>query len=125
MCEQRPITWMGNSLNCLKDFPEEVCREMGYAFYLAQTGGRHMHAKSLSGRKEFSGGAVIEVVENYDDNTYRAAYTTKIGDRIYVLHAFQKKSKRGIATPKQDIDLIVKRLKDAQSLAARRIGAVK
>ena len=116
---------MGDSLDRLKDFPETVRREMGYALYLAQSGGRHPHAKPLSGRKEFSGGAVVEVVEDHDDGTFRAAYSTKIGDHIYVLHAFQKKSKRGIATPKQDIDLIVKRLKDAQALAARRSGAAK
>ena len=85
---------------------------MGYALFLAQMGERHSTmAKTPSG---FGGGAVIEVRESHDGNAYRAVYTVRYADAVYVLHAFQKKSKKGITTPKADIDLIEKRLKDLQ-----------
>jgi len=91
-------------------FPRMVQREMGYALFLAQMGERHRTmAKTLGG---FGGAAVIEVRESYDGNAYRAVYTVRYADAVYVLHAFQKKSKRGTATPKADIDLIETRLKD-------------
>jgi phage-related protein len=91
-------------------FPRTVQREMGYALYLAQMGERHSAmAKTLSG---FGGAAVVEVRESYDGNAYRAVYTVRYADAVYVLHAFQKKSKKGIATPRAEIDLIEKRLKD-------------
>ncbi len=83
---------------------------MGYALFLAQMGERHSTmAKTLGG---FGGAAVIEVKESYDGNAYRAVYTVRYAEAIYVLHAFQKKSKKGIATPKTEMDLIEKRLKD-------------
>lgn len=125
MDRQRPITWIGDSQDRLRDFPTTVRREMGYALYLAQTGGKHPKAKFLTGRKDFSGGKVVEVVENDNAGTCRTVYSTRIDDDVYVLHAFQKKSKRGIATPKEDIDVIVRRLKAAEVLAAgrRRGGA--
>lgn len=84
---------------------------MGYALYLAQSGEKHPSAKLLKG---FKGAGVLEVVEDFDGDTYRAVYTVKLAGVIYVLHAFQKKSKHGLATPKQDIDLIEKRLKRAK-----------
>jgi len=91
-------------------FPRMVQREMGYALFLAQMGERHRTmAKTLGA---FGGAAVIEVRESYDGNAYRAVYTVRYADAVYVLHAFQKKSKRGTATPKADIDLIETRLKD-------------
>ena len=91
-------------------FPQAVQREMGYALFLAQMGERHATmAKTLGG---FGGATVVEVRQSHDGNAWRAVYTVRFGDAVYVLHAFQKKSKRGIATPKADIDLIEKRLKD-------------
>ncbi len=95
-------------LEDLKEFPEEVRGEVGYALYLAQTGSRHPNAKPLKG---FGGARVLEIVEDYAGDTYRAVYTVKLAGIVYVLHAFQKKSKQGIATPKRDIDLIKERLK--------------
>ena len=108
----RPIVWVRSSHNDLKKFPADVQDEMGYALYIAQIGDKHPKAKPLKG---FSG--VMEIRSNYASSTYRAVYTTKIGDVIYVLHAFQKKSKRGIGTPRQEIALIRRRLQRAQELA--------
>ncbi len=108
---EKPVAWIGSSLEDLKQFPQEVCRVVGYALYLAQNGGKHPDAKPLKG---FGGASVLEVVEDYDGDTYRAVYTVKFRDAICVLHAFQKKSKHGIATPKQDIDLIRQRLNQAK-----------
>ena len=104
------VVWIGSSLDDLKKFPEEVQGEMGYALYLAQTEKKHISAKPLKG---FGGAGVLEIVTNFDSDTYRAVYTVKLAGVVYVLHAFQKKSKKGIATPNQDIDLIKKRLKRA------------
>lgn len=89
---------------------------MGYALHLAQVGDKHQDAKPLKG---FGGASVLEVVEDFDGDTYRAIYTVKIRDRVCVLHAFQKKSKAKIATPKQDIDLVKQRLKKAQELYSK------
>ncbi|MCG6133068.1 MAG: type II toxin-antitoxin system RelE/ParE family toxin [Nostoc sp. LLA-1] len=107
----KPIEWVANSLEDLKDFPEDVQQVVGYALYLAQCGEKHPSAKPLQG---FKGAGVLEVVEDFDGDTYRAVYTVKLAGVIYVLHAFQKKSKQGIATPKQDVDLIESRLKRAK-----------
>ena len=91
-------------------FPRAVQREMGYALFLAQMGGHHPKtAKTLKG---FGGGMVIEVRESYEGNAYRAVYTVHYADVVYVLHAFQKKSKKGAATPKAEMDLVERRLKD-------------
>ncbi|WP_244221974.1 type II toxin-antitoxin system RelE/ParE family toxin [Corallococcus exercitus] len=97
----------------LKAFPEEVRGVMGYALHLAQAGGKHPEAKPLTG---FKGAGVLEVVEDFDGDTFRAVYTVKLKGVIYVLHAFQKKSRKGIKTPKQDIDLVKRRLKAAEDL---------
>lgn len=91
--------------------PPEVIDVFGYALHLAQQGGKHSQAKPLKG---FGSAGVLEVVEDDDGNTYRAVYTVRFGDAIYVLHCFQKKSHKGIATPKQYLDLIHARLKLAQ-----------
>ena len=105
---KKPVVWLGSTLDELRKFPEEVRDEMGYALYLAQIGDKHATAKPLKG---FGSAGVLEIVDNYDGDTYRTVYTVKLAGVIYVLHAFQKKSKKGIATPKKDIDLIKKRLK--------------
>ena len=104
----KPIVWLGNSLDELRKFPNEVQDEMGYALYQAQIGKKHPDAKPLKG---FKGSRVLEIVENFDGDTFRTIYTVKLAGVVYVLHAFQKKSKKGIATPPQDIELIQKRLK--------------
>ena len=107
----KPVEWIGSSRDDLRDFPEDVQQIMGFALYRAQLGKKHPDARPLKG---FKGAGVLEIVENFDGDTYRAVYTVKFEGIVYVLHAFQKKSKQGIATPKQDIDLIESRLKRAK-----------
>jgi len=108
--EPRPLIWRGSSKADFAAFPPPVQREMGYALFLAQMGERHATmAKTLKG---FGGGTVVEVKESYEGNAYRAVYTVRYADAVYVLHAFQKKSKTGIKTPKPDLNLIEKRLQD-------------
>jgi phage-related protein len=107
----KSILWIGSSRRDLKLFPAEVRDVMGYALYQAQVGLKAPSAKPLRG---FSGASVLEIVEDYQTDTYRAVYTVKLSDLIYVLHAFQKKSKKGIATSKPDIDLIKRRLRMAE-----------
>ena len=108
--EPRPLIWRGSSKVDFTAFPPSVQREMGYALFLAQMGERHATmAKTLKG---FGGGTVIEVKESYGGNAYRAVYTVRYAEAVYVLHAFQKKSKTGIKTPKPDLKLIEKRLRD-------------
>ena len=102
----RPIAWVGSSLDDLKKLPKAVQREIGFALHQIQEGETPSNAKPL----KRLGSGVLEVVSDYNKNTYRAAYAVKLGDDIYVLHVFQKKSKHGIATPKQEIELIKKRL---------------
>ena len=104
----KPVVWLGNSLDELRKFPSEVRDEMGYALYQAQINKKHPNAKPLKG---FKGAGVLEIVDNYDRDTYRTVYTVKLAGVVYVLHAFQKKSKKGIATPTKDIELIKTRLK--------------
>ena len=111
----KPIVWIGASLEDLREFPNQVQREFGYALYQAQIGEQHHKTKPLKG---FSG--VMEIVSNYATDTYRAVYATKIDDAIYVLHTFQKKSKKGIATPRKEINLIKRRLRMAQDLVKGR-----
>jgi phage-related protein len=107
----KPIEWISSSLDDLRKFPEDVQQMMGFALYLAQSGKKHPDAKPLKG---FKGSGVLEIVEDFDGNTYRGVYTVKFEGIVYALHAFQKKSKRGIATPKQDMELIETRLKRAK-----------
>lgn len=111
--KEKSLIWVGSSKKDLGSFPEEVRRVFGYALHLAQQGDKHPDAKLLAG---FHGGKVLEVVENYQTDTYRAVYTAEFMDRIYVLHCFQKKSKRGAATPKPEIDLVKARQKDAERI---------
>jgi phage-related protein len=106
----KPLIWRGSSKAAFTTFPATVQREMGYGLFVAQMGERHaVMAKTLKG---FGGGAVVEVRDNHDGNAYRAIYTVRYADAIYVLHAFQKKSKTGIKTPKSEMLLIERRLKD-------------
>lgn len=107
----KSIYWIGSSLEDLKKCPEEVMDEVGYALHLAQVGDKHPHAKPLKG---FGGAGVLEVVAQDDGNTYRAMYTVKFKDAVYVLHVFQKKSRKGISTPQEHIDLVKRRLKIAE-----------
>ena len=108
----RPLRWRGDSRQAFKAFPPEVQREMGYALFMAQTGHRHhTMAKTLKG---FGGGAIIELRDNHDGNTYRAVYTIRFAEAVYVLHAFQKKSRSGARTPPADIGLVEKRLRTLQ-----------
>lgn len=107
----RPIVWIGSSLRDLRAMPDQVRRDFGHALYAAQQGETDPAAKPLKG---FGGTRVMEIVERYRSDAYRAVYTAQFGDVVYVLHVFQKKSKSGIATPKQDIDLIRKRLAEAE-----------
>lgn len=101
---------MGSSLKDLRGFPEAVKDVMGFALYLAQTGGKHPQAKPLKG---YGGAGVLEVVEDHDRSAYRGVYTVKFKDSVYVLHAFKKKSKKGARTKTQDAELIHHRLKAA------------
>lgn len=109
--ERKPLRWISSSLDDLRQFPEEVRREMGYALDFAQQGGKHPNAKPLRG---FGGAGVLEIVDDHDGNTYRAIYTVRFSGVVYALHAFQKKSKSGITTPKHEIDLLRSRLRIAQ-----------
>jgi phage-related protein len=107
----KPLQWVGSSKKDLLVMPEDVIDVFGFALHLAQMGKKHDQAKPLKG---FGGASVLEVVEDYMGDTYRAVYTVKIADKVYVLHCFQKKSTKGIETPKHEMDLIRERLKAAQ-----------
>ncbi len=106
----RPVEWVGSSKVDLKRFPEPVQDRMGFAIYQAQTGLQHHDAKPLKG----FGSGVLEVLARHDGDTFRAVYTVRFQAAVYVLHAFQKKAKRGIATPKKDLDLVRRRLRVAE-----------
>tara|TARA_B100001123_G_scaffold382018_2_gene452857 strand:- start:4487 stop:4858 length:372 start_codon:yes stop_codon:yes gene_type:complete len=108
---EKDLAWIGSSLDDLKAFPEAVRQDVGYALHLVQHGEKPVSAKPLKG---FKGAGVLELVERHDGDTYRAVYTVKLAGRVYVLHAFQKKSKKGIATPKPEIDKIKQRLAVAE-----------
>lgn len=114
----RPLEWVGSSKNDLREFPDDVREHVGFALYQAQIGMKHADAKPLTGL----GAGVLEVVSDFDTNTYRAVYTVRFHDAVYVLHAFQKKSKRGSATPKTEIDLVRRRLKTAEQHHAAAYG---
>ncbi len=109
--QPKPVRWIGSSLDDLRAFPREVPRSVGIALWAAQTGGKASYVKPL---KSFAGACVLEVVDDFDRDTYRAVYTVRFAGVVYVFHAFQKKSKRGIATPKSEIDKIERQLKRAK-----------
>jgi len=110
---EKTLIWIGSSKKDLMAFPEGVKDVLGYALHLAQRGEKHLDARPLKG---FGGAKTLEVVEDHQGDTYRAVYTVKFEGYVYVLHCFQKKSKKGIATPKPDMDKIRARLKDAELL---------
>lgn len=109
----RPIVWLGNSKKNLQDFPDGAQKLLGDELQLIQFGGMPKDAKPFKG----VGSGVLELALRYDSDAYRVVLALQIGKRIYVLHAFQKKSKKGIKTPQEDIDLIKKRYKEAKELA--------
>ncbi len=115
---ERPLDWVGSSKRDFLAFPEPAKDEMGYALGLAQLGGRHPAAKPWKGL----GPGVFELVERHDGDTYRAVYTVRFEEAVYVLHAFQKKSPTGTRTAKTDIDLIARRMKAAQQDHEERYG---
>ena len=108
--QEKPLHWIGSAKKDYRAFPLDVQQDMGYALGLAQLGGKHPHAKPWKGQ----GSGILEVVEDHRGDAYRAVYTVRFAGVVYVLHAFQKKSKTGIKTPQEDIDLIGERLKSAQ-----------
>jgi phage-related protein len=103
----KPLEWVGSSKDDLVSLPVPVRKEMGHALHLAQSGEKPPNAKALHG---FGGAGVLELVENHGGNAYRAVYTVKFAQAVYVLHVFQKKSKKGIATPQSELNLVKQRL---------------
>ena len=110
----KPVIWVGSSRTALRKFPEPVRDHIGYALYMAQCGGKHRDAKPLRG---FGGAHVMEIVKDYRGDTFRGVYTLRYAVAVYVLHAFQKKSKTGRETPSRDMDLIGQRLREAGQMA--------
>jgi phage-related protein len=113
----KPVVWIGSSREDLREFPDPVQDHIGYALYVAQCGGKHRDAKTLRG---FGGAGVVEVVKDFRGDTFRAVYTLRHAGAVYVLHAFQKKSRTGSETPRHDIELIRQRLRDAEQIARER-----
>ncbi len=113
----KPVIWVATSREDLRAFPDEVQRSMGYALYVAQVGRKHPDAKPLKG---FGGAGVLEVVEDFDGNAYRAVYTVKLAGAVYALHAFQKKSTKGAKTSPADIEKVRARYRLAVEIHARR-----
>jgi phage-related protein len=111
MDDIKRVLWVGSSRRDLRAMPEQVRRDIGPALYAAQQGMTDPAAKPLKG---FGGARVMEIVERYRKDAYRAVYTAHFENAVYVLHVFQKKSKSGIATPKPDIDLIRQRYAEAE-----------
>lgn len=109
------ITWVGSSLEDMKTLPKAVQRELGFSLHQVQEGKKPSNAKPLRGLE----GGIFEIVSAYHKNAYRAVYAVKLGNDIYVLHVFQKKSKTGIKTPKEDLDLIRQRLIAAKQHAKK------
>ena len=110
----KPLIWVGSSRRDLRAFPGPVQDHVGYALYVAQRGGKHRDTKTLSG---FGGAGVVEVVKDFRGDTFRAVYTLRYAGAVYVLHAFQKKSKTGRETTRRDIELIQQRLREAEQIA--------
>lgn len=108
----KEVVWVGNAKKKLKKFPKLVQKDVGDALFIAQEGGMSFDAKPL----KHIGSGVFEIRVTHSADTYRSVYSVKIGERIYVLHCFQKKSKKGKKTPQREIDLIKERLKTAQKL---------
>lgn len=115
----RDLVWMGSALSDLREFPAPVMSEIGYALYFAQCGAKHASAKPVKG---FGGAGVLEVVDSFEGNAYRAVYTVQLKHAVYVLHCFPKKSHKGGQVPKPEQRLLELRLKDAITLDRSRDG---
>jgi phage-related protein len=113
----KPVIWVGSSRKDLRSFPEPVQDHMGYALYVAQRCGKHRDTKTLSG---FGGAEVVEVIKDFRGDTFRTVYTLRYAGAVYVLHAFQKKSKTGRETPRGDVELVKQRLREAEQIARER-----
>jgi len=111
--DSRDIIWISSSLEELKRFPELVQKVMGFALFQAQCGEKHLQARPLKG---LGGAGVLEIIEDFDGNAFRTVYTVRFADAVYVLHAFQKRSKTGIKTPKREMDVVRARLRMARDL---------
>ncbi|MFZ0844300.1 MAG: type II toxin-antitoxin system RelE/ParE family toxin [Pseudolabrys sp.] len=114
----RPLFWVASSKRDYREFPAQVQDGFGFELFLAQTGQHPPSAKPLKGL----GAGTLELIENFDGDTYRAVYTVQFSEAVYVLHAFKKKSKRGAKTPQTDVDLIKRRLKTATGDHTQRFG---
>ena len=110
----KPVIWVASSRRDFRALPEPVKSRMGYALYVAQQGGKHRDAKPLKG---FAGAGVVELVADFDGDTFRAVYTVRFAEAVYVLHVFQKKSKTGRATPRLEMELIERRLREAERIS--------
>jgi phage-related protein len=110
----KPVIWVGSSRRDLRGFPEPVQDHVGYALYVAQRGGKHRDTKALGG---FGGAGVVEIIKDYRGDTFRCVYTLRYAGAVYVLHAFQKKSKTGRETPRRDMELVRQRLHEAEQIA--------
>jgi phage-related protein len=110
----KPVIWLGSSRQEVRRFPSLVQDHIGYALYVAQRGGKHPDAKPLTG---FGGAAIVEIVSDHRGDTFRAVYTVRYAMKVFVLHAFQKKSTRGRRTSRSDIELIKQRLHEAEKIA--------
>ena len=113
----KPVIWVGSSRKDLRGFPESVQDHMGYALYVAQCGGKRRDTKTLKG---FGGAGVMEVIKDFHGGTFRTVYTLRYAGALYVLHAFHKKSKTGRETPRRDIELIKRRLREAEQMHKER-----
>jgi phage-related protein len=118
---EKPVAWVGSAKHDFMEFPEPVKGEMGNALGVAQFGGKHPSAKPWKGQ----GSGVFEIVEDFSGDTYRAVYTVKFRETVYVLHAFQKKSPKGIRTARGDIELVERRLRLAREDYEARYGKEK
>jgi phage-related protein len=107
----RPLRWVGDSRKQIQRFPEPVKDQVGQALWVAQKGSKHPSAKPLKG---FKGAGVLEVVQDFDGDTYRAVYTVRLKSAVYVLHCFQKKSRKGVETPKTEMNVVMERLRAAE-----------
>jgi phage-related protein len=110
----KPLIWIGSARRDFRAMPAAVKSDMGYALYLAQQGEKHRNAKPLKG---FGGAGVVEIVADYRGDTFRCVYTVRLAGSIYVLHVFQKKSKKGRETPEPDKAVVEQRLREAERLA--------
>ena len=115
--EEKPVIWIGSSKKDIGKLPDEVRRDIGYALHLVQQGDGHSSIKPLTGKDL---GGVYEIRSDNNTDTYRAVYAVNLGDAIYMLHVFQKKSKRGKATPRPDMNAVRARLKRAKEVADER-----